>query len=156
MNSEAAFDQFLAVVRSEEEGSDDFELVFRRVFEQLQQKPDNRVYLDEMLKLAYLWAMWRRHNEEQDRWSKVVGEVVKDVEAERRIKAMSESVIEKACTDTHITVGRNHLLKIAHKRFGEPSLEQLAVIQSCTDPDQVERWLDRAIEVASWTEVFQD
>jgi hypothetical protein len=51
---------------------------------------------------------------------------------------------------------RNALLRLGTKLFGPPSAEILAILQDISDRERLGRLVERALEVANWTELVQD
>ena len=96
LNSREAFDQFLAVVRAEDEDTTAFGDVLKRALEQLQDEhADQKVLLSDMLRLVYAWAIWRRPATEQAGWNELTTQTVRNAENRRELKNMGKRAIEE-------------------------------------------------------------
>ncbi|WP_020476288.1 Rpn family recombination-promoting nuclease/putative transposase [Zavarzinella formosa] len=96
LSSGEAFDQFLAVVRSEDDEADEFEAVLRQALEHLQDRhADQRVLLSDMLRMVFTRAMWQRPRDERQRWTDLTTQTVRDAESRRELKNMGKRAIDE-------------------------------------------------------------
>ena len=170
-----AFDQFLAVVRSEDEDADRFGSVLRQAFEHLQDRhADERVLMSETLRMVFTRAMWQRPENEQARWTNLANQTVRDAESRRELTTMGKRAIDEVY-ERGILKGREEgreegkelgkelgkeegrveslqkaIIRMGRQRFGvsDPAVEE--AVRGENDLEKLDRIFDRAISATGW------
>jgi hypothetical protein len=67
-----------------------------------------------------------------------------------------ESYVNVGIEQGAVRTGGAHLIKLLESRKLHPTEQQLARVAECADPEQLDRWFDRALTAATADEVFRD
>ena len=177
LNSKEAFMQLLAIVRAEGEEPDEFERVYSESLRHLEQvHGTNQVRWYDLLRVALMWGLWRRPQEERERWGKVAEAVHTKEEQKREVRKMFKSggqaIYEEGHREGEVKGEakgeargeakgeakglKNTLIRQGRKRFGLPSQEILSTIQAIVDLDRLESLTERILDAKSWQELFEE
>jgi len=63
-------------------------------------------------------------------------------EVSRMGKTIAEMFEEKGRNEERLTSRRDTLLRLIRLKFGDPPADVLATIQACSDPSQLDAWID--------------
>lgn len=181
LDSEEAFDQFLAVVRSSDAEPDEFEAILREALKHLQDRHEHqRVVLSDMLRLVFAWAMWHRPRNEKRRWKELTIQSLKEAEYREEIRNMPKSAIQELYEEA-IQLGeqrgelrgeqrgelrgeqrgkldevRKLIIRTCRNRFGSSHSEIEETLSKEMDLERLELIFDRSITVGSWDQIVQD
>ena len=161
LNSNDAFLQVLAVIRSEEAEQAEFEQVFRDAIlrlEALHGKDNVRWY--DLMRMLMTWATWRRPVNERKDWWEMAETIQADVSRQNEIREIrrtlghvifDEGKVEgkvEGKAEGKVEGFRELIVRLGKKRFGEMTAEAEVRLNAISDLDHLQRIFDRSLEVA--------
>lgn len=160
VSSGEAWLELMAVIRAEKAEAAEFEIVFRDAIQQLESLYGNdRVRWYDMLRLVLTWAVWRRPNDERQRWIGAAVDSQKVAAHKTEVKSMGKTIaeawLEEGETKGAARQTRKMIVKYGTKALGDPGQTIIASLESISDVERLERIYDKIDDAKSWAELLQ-
>jgi hypothetical protein len=105
--------------------------------------------------LSYLYALVY-HEREPAEHAGLQEHIVQTVRNERRraeVSEMRKTIADMFREEGQLNKARQTLLRLLRLRFGDLPAETTALIEGCTDPEQLDGWLDSVVTVRTLAQV---
>jgi hypothetical protein len=156
--SPGAWMSAMAVVRALEEEHEAFLRRYTRVLARLEPlSGQDRLRWQDLLWVLFSYAVRRRPRAERDELFAAAVASHHEAALREEVRNMSQNVMETwdQWAMQHYTQGmRNALLLQGRAKFGPPTAEIEAAINTITDATRLERLIQRAVEVNSWQQLL--
>ena len=158
-----SFLQALAIFKADDAELEEAQSLFRRIFRKLDPLHETgRVHWRDLLGLILSWAQNRRPNLERQAWGGLADELETNADVRKEIQAMTTTIAQEMMREgeargearAEVKVRRSILLRLARRKFGPPSEDVLADLDSLTDIDRLDRMTDRLEEFSSWDDMI--
>jgi hypothetical protein len=156
MNSKDAFLQLLAVVRTEDDNRESFAAVYTEFSRQVEELYEtNHVRWYDLFSVVIIWAAWRRPEVERKHWLGIAQQIQEDQTKKREVDAMVRTIAEAIIEEAQTAHARKTLLVQGRKSFGGVSDSIENAIKNITDLNQLDRMIERILDVKSWDELLE-